>query len=71
MADPGPLIPRPAVTLIALLITLGMLANIYFDAHSKDYSGDKTTLILAALIAGILGFELFRRGNGSGGGDQP
>lgn len=62
----GPLIPRPAVTLIALMVTTGMLVNIYMDAVSVEYDGNKATLILAALIAGILGFELFRRG-----GDRP
>lgn len=61
----GPLIPRPAVTAIALMVTGGMLVNIWMDAQSTDYSGDKATLILATLIAGILGFELFR--NRSGG----
>lgn len=60
----GPLIPRPAVTLIALSVTAGMLANIWLDAQSTDYDGRQTTLILAALIAGILGFELFRKGSG-------
>lgn len=58
----GPLIPRPAVTLIALMVTGGMLANIWMDAQSVDYNGGNTTLILATLVAGILGFEIFRPG---------
>lgn len=61
----GPLIPRPFVTVIALAITAGMLANIWRDGNSQSYDGGQNTLILAGLIAGILGFELFRRGGGS------
>lgn len=71
----GPLIPRPAVTLIALALTLGMLGNVWLDASSVDYDGGQTTLIFAALIAGILGIPLgiaaFRsRNSGTEGGDR-
>ena len=58
----GPLIPRPAVTVIALMVTTGMLINIWRDGESDSYDGGQNTLILALLVAGILGFELFRRG---------
>lgn len=58
----GPLIPRPAVTAIALALTVGMLIHIGYDATNVDYDGYKNTLLMAGLIAGILGFELFRGG---------
>lgn len=56
----GPLIPRPAVTFIALILTGFMGMNIWLDAGSLEYNGGQTTLVLGGLIAGILGFELFR-----------
>lgn len=56
----GPLIPRPAVTAIALMVTTGMLVHIGYDASHVDYDGYKTTLVLAAIVCGILGFELFK-----------
>lgn len=58
----GPLIPRPAVTAIALMVTVGMLVHIGYDAGHVDYDGYKTTLLMAGIICGILGFELFRGG---------
>lgn len=54
----SPLIPRPAITLIAITLTAGMLGNIWLDAKSVDYSGGQTTLILATLIGGILGIPI-------------
>lgn len=54
----GPLIPRPAVTLIALALTAGLLGNVWLDAQSIDYQGGQATLILASLIAGILGIPV-------------
>lgn len=57
--DPGgPLIPRPAVTMIALAMTFGMLGNVYLDAGSVEYSGGQATLIFASIIAGILGIPI-------------
>ncbi len=49
----GPLIPRPAVTLIALALTFGLLANVFLDATSTEYEGLQTTLILASLLYAI------------------
>lgn len=63
----GPLIPRPAVTLIALTLTGALIANMLVPALQNDNSG-RNSVILALLISGILGFELYgRRGRG---GDQ-
>lgn len=56
----GPLIPRPAVTAIALMVTIGMLVHIGYDATHDLYDGYKTTLLMTGIICGILGFELFR-----------
>lgn len=58
----GPLIPRPAVTAIALILTAALVYNMNLDASSASYDGANNTYILAGLIAGILGFGLSRRG---------
>lgn len=54
----GPLIPRPAITLIAIALTAGMLFNIWLDAGSVDYAGGQATLVLATLVGGILGIPI-------------
>lgn len=54
----GPLIPRPAITLISLALTFGMLGNVWLDASSTTYEGGQATLVFASLIAGILGIPL-------------
>lgn len=70
----GPLIPRPAITLIALAMTFGMLGNVWLDASSVDYEGGQATLIFASLIAGILGIPVgvaaYRSRNQRGGDQQ-
>lgn len=64
----GPLIPKPWVTFLAVALTCGMFYNIWLDANSTEYGGGQTTIVLAVLIAGILGFDLGRWFKGGGGG---
>lgn len=68
MCGVGPLIPRPAVTLIALLMALCIPLAAVMDYLSDTYSADKTILVLALLIAGIIGFDL--RGGARRKGDD-
>ena len=56
----GPLIPRPAVTMIALALTGGLLGTIGLDAFVPDFDGRVPITTLALLISGILGFDLYR-----------
>lgn len=63
----APLVPRPAVTLIALGITAGLLWNIVFDATHADYEGAKVTIFLGTIVFFVLGFDVSKwfRGGGS------
>lgn len=63
----GSLNPRPGVLALAFLLTFLMFLNIYLDSRSADYDGKFVTPIVAALIAGVLGFDITRffRGGGS------
>lgn len=66
--DRAPMVPRPAVTLIALAVTAALLWHIYYDASHADYDGGKTTILLGAIVLFTLGFDIgkwFRPGGGS------
>lgn len=62
----GDLNPRPGVLALAILFTLVMLVNIYLDSQSETYDGKFVTPVLAALIAGVLGFDITRFFRGGG-----
>lgn len=66
----GPLNPRPGVLLLAVLLTFGLFFNAWLDSQPGDYDGKYVTVMTAALIAGVLGFDLRRFWRGGGGGDQ-
>ena len=59
----GPLNPRPGVLALAVLLTLGLFFNAWLDSQTGTYDGKYVTFVVAALIAGMLGFDpaLFRR----------
>jgi hypothetical protein len=59
-----PLTPSPTALIIVLAL-LGLMAyNIHLDAASNSYNGTYLTGACAALIAGVLGFDLkFWRGD--------
>lgn len=63
---PGPLVPRPAVTAIALAIAAGLLWHMYYDATHLDYDGGKITILLGSIVLFTLGFDIgkwFRGGS--------
>ena len=65
----GPLNPRPGVLALAVLLTFGLFFNAWLDSQPGEYDGKYVTVMTAALIAGVLGFDLRRFWRG-GGGDQ-
>lgn len=65
--DPGGINPRPGVLALAILLTVVMLTNIYLDSQSDTYDGKFVTPVIAALIAGVLGFDITRFFKGGGG----
>lgn len=50
-----PLIPKPWVVLIALVLVALLPLNLWLDYRSADYSGGTFTYTIAGLIAIILG----------------
>lgn len=64
----GPLNPRPGVLFIAVLLTFGLFFNAWLDSQPGPYDGKYVTVMTAALIAGVLGFDLRRFWRG--GDDQ-
>lgn len=59
-----PLSPSPTATLLALAELAGLVYNLHVDAGPSDYNGLWATGVLAALIAGTLGFDLKWPGRG-------
>lgn len=55
---PGPLVPRPVIIIIALVLLACLPLVIALDAIIKDYDGTIAMLTIGALLAGICGFEL-------------
>lgn len=56
----SPLNPRPGVLALAVLLTLGLFFNAWLDSRTGTYDGKYVTVVTAALIAGVLGFDLRR-----------
>lgn len=54
----GPLVPRPAVTVIALMIAGVLVFNIVWDSTHQAYDGSKTTLVLSLLIFTTFGVDV-------------
>lgn len=65
-AGPGPLVPRPVVTVIALVLVAGMFWHIWYDASRDTYDGGKVTIMLGAMILFTLGFDLGKWFRGGG-----
>lgn len=53
-----PITPSPTAMILALALMGLMAFNLYLDAKPGDYNGLYLTGICAALIAGVLGFDL-------------
>lgn len=53
-----PITPSPTAMVIALAMVSALVYNVHLDAAPGDYNGLYVTGILAALIAGVLGFDL-------------
>lgn len=53
-----PLIPRPAVTFIALLVASAMVGHLFYDAFDKDYEGWRVTMTLGVLVFFVLGGDV-------------
>lgn len=58
------LVISPLAAALALALICAIAYNLHLDAASKDYDGLWVTGILAALIAGVLGFDLKFPGRG-------
>lgn len=56
----GPLNPRPGVLALAVLLTFGLFFNAWLDSQTGTYDGKYVTSVVAALIAGMLGFDIRR-----------
>lgn len=59
--------PRPGPLALAGFLAVGMIFVIYLDSQSETYDGKIAVAIIAALIAGILGFDLSKFFRGGGG----
>lgn len=60
-----PLVPRPIVTVIALLVSVTLVAHIAYDAIDKSYEGWRVTGALGLLVFFVLGGDVskwLRRG---------
>jgi hypothetical protein len=60
-----PLVPRPVVTVIALLVSITLVAHIAYDAIDKTYDGWRVTGALGLLVFFVLGGDVskwLRRG---------
>lgn len=60
-----PLVPRPVVTVIALLVSVTLVAHIAYDAIDKTYEGWRVTGALGLLVFFVLGGDVskwLRRG---------
>jgi hypothetical protein len=53
-----PITPSPTAMILALALMGLMGLNLYFDQQPGTYNGLYLTGICAALIAGVLGFDL-------------
>lgn len=58
----GPLIPRPAITLIAVMVTCFMGVNMWLDYQSPEYDGRTITIACTGIIGAVIGREIFFRG---------
>ena len=50
-----PLIPAPWVTLLAVILTLALVVNIFAAGAFPNYDGTQGTYVLGGLVAGVLG----------------
>lgn len=74
-----PLIPRPWILFVVLVLLAFLGANLWLDYSSPDYSGSQFTYAICGLIASTLGFPIgfaaFRKPRDdrpeSSGGDRP
>ena len=60
-----PLVPRPIVTVIALLVSTALVGHLFYDAIDKGYDGWKITGALGLLVFFVLGGDVskwLRRG---------
>ncbi len=62
-----PLVISPPALILALAFLGAMIYNIHVDAGPSDYNGLWVTGIIAALIAGVLGYDLKFPGRGGDG----
>lgn len=62
-----PITPSPTALLLAMAMLAALVYNVHLDARPGDYNGIWVTGILAALIAGTLGFDLKYPGRGGDG----
>jgi hypothetical protein len=64
-----PLLSTPWITFLGVIITIGLLVNIFLDGLIPDYEGSQGTYVLGALVGGVFGFPVvfnfFRNGEAS------
>ena len=70
-----PLIPAPWVTLLAVILTLALVVNIFAAGAFPNYDGTQGTYVLGGLVAGVLGlpfgFAMFKKDSGDAAPPPP